>query len=347
MRQEPRNCITILEIEHPLAMHVDQGRKPDRETVAWMIAARPRRMIRRAMIATSCLVVALLVVSWCVGSALVAPNPHDVGDPPSELNATVFTANSDSGSRISGWHARPESVAGVVVLLHGIRGSRLSMLDRARMLHDLGYATVMIDLQAHGESPGDTITFGYLEKHDVLAAVEFAKREHPNKPIGVIGVSLGGAAALLASPLDVDALVLESVYPNIRDAIRNRVAARLGPLSPIPTSLLLIQLQPRLGISPSELRPIDHVSDVGCPLCIASGTDDLHTTELETRTMFAAAQDPKKLWLVDDATHVDLLREDPIRYREQVFGFLDEHLRGLTGADTDLGTRIDPKSIHR
>lgn len=299
--------------------------------------SRLRRMIRRTIIAMSCLLVAGLIASYFVASALVAPSPCAIGAPPRELNATTFTVNSDSGSVISGWHTQPNSSNGVIVLLHGIRGSRLSMLDRARMLHDAGYATVMIDLQAHGESPGDAITVGYLERHDVRAAVEYARHEHPGEPIGVIGVSLGGAAALLTSPLGIDALVLESVYPNIHDAIYNRVAAKLGPLSMIPTSLLLIQLHPRLGVSPSELRPIDHMPDVACPVCVASGTADEHTTISETQAMFSAAQEPKHLWLLDGAAHVDLLSADPIRYRQQIVGFLNRHLRDDRTKESESG----------
>ena len=163
------------------------------------------------------------------------------------------------------------------------------------MLDDLGYSTVMIDLQAHGESPGKQITVGYLEKHDVRAAVEFARHKHPNEPIGVLGISLGGAAALLASPLDIDAIVVESVYTNINVAIHNRVAAKLGPLASVPSALLILQLEPRLGISPSLLRPIEHVSKVDCPIFIISGAADLHTTAAETEAMFSAARDPKEL----------------------------------------------------
>ncbi len=285
-------------------------------------------MIRRAMIATSCLIMAGLIASWFVAGALVAPSPRVIGDPPRELNATGFVVKSDSGSWVSGWHTRPNSGKGVVVLLHGIHGSRLSMLERARMLHDAGYATVMIDFQAHGESPGDRITIGYLEQHDVRAAVEFARREHPGEPIGVIGVSLGGAAALLASPLKIDAIVLESVYPSIHDAIDNRVAAKLGPLSSIPASILLLQFRPRLGFSPHQLRPIDHLPDVGCPVCVASGSDDLHTTAMETQAMFSAAPEPKRLWLVDGAEHVDLFDQNPSQYRERIVGFFDQYLRG-------------------
>jgi fermentation-respiration switch protein FrsA (DUF1100 family) len=196
------------------------------------------------------------------------------------------------------------------------------------MLREAGYSTVMIDFQAHGESPGEAITIGHLERHDVRAAVEFARRQHPGEPIGVIGVSLGGAAAVLAAPLEIDALVLESVYPSIDAAIHNRVAARLGPLSSLPTALLLVQLRPRLGVWPSQLRPIAHLPDIGCPVYVVSGEADRYTTAKETRAMFAAAPEPKELWLVGGAGHVDLFGADPIEYRRRVVGFLDRHLRG-------------------
>lgn len=284
-------------------------------------------MIRRGLIASLSLIAAGLIAAWFVAGALVAPSPRPIGDPPHELNATRFRLNSDSGSLISGWHTQPNASHGVIVLLHGIRGSRLSMLDRARILHDVGYATVMIDFQAHGESPGDALTVGYREQHDVCAAVEYARRQHPGEPIGVIGVSLGGAAALLASPLDIDALVLESVYPNLRDAIHNRVAAQLGPFSAIPAELLLIQMKPRLGFWPEELRPIDHLLGIGCPVCIASGTEDRHTTEAETRRMFSAAPEPKELCFFEGAAHVDLFQHNPTQYRDRVIRFLDAHLR--------------------
>jgi alpha-beta hydrolase superfamily lysophospholipase len=175
------------------------------------------------------------------------------------------------------------------------------MIERARLLHDAGYATVMIDFQAHGESPGEAITIGYLERHDVHAAVEFARREHPNERIGVLGISLGGAAAILASPLKIDAIVVESAYGDIKDALSNRLAMQLGLLVPIAEKLLLVQLGPRLGISPSDLRPIAHVPDVGCPIFVVSGTADRHTTVAETQALFDAAPKPKDLWLVDGA----------------------------------------------
>lgn len=285
-----------------------------------------QRRLKLAVLGVNCLMVCAVFTSWFVAGQLVAARPQVIGSPPADIRATSISLDSESGATISGWYIQADDSRGVIVILHGIRGSRLSMVERARFLNNAGYSIVMIDLQGHGESSGKQITIGHLEKHDVRAAVEFARKQHPNEPIGVIGVSLGGASALLASPLGIDALVIESVYPDIESAINNRVGARLGPLSTLPAWLLLMQLEPRLGIEKSQLRPIDHVSNVGCPIFVISGTEDLHTTAAETRTVFETAKEPKELWLVDGAAHVDLLDNSPREYQSRVREFFDEHL---------------------
>ena len=199
---------------------------------------------------------------------------------------------------------------------------------RAKLFWDAGYSVMMMDLQAHGESPGENITLGYLERHDVTAAVEFARTRNPHHRIAVVGWSLGGAAALLASPLDIDALVLEAVYPSVDEAVRNRLEMRLGSFGAVAASpLLLCQLKPRLGISRSELRPIERISQVGCPVMVMGGDQDRHTTIEETRALFDAASEPKQLIVFARAHHCDLLAFRPELYREQVLSFLDEHLR--------------------
>ncbi len=287
----------------------------------------PRRRARQLMCWGLLLLTAGLIGSWVVGGRIISPHPSIVGNPPSDFPATRVTLQSDSGSRLAGWHMRAHPPRGVVVLIHPLHGSRLIMLDRARFLRAEGYSIVMIDLQGHGESSGCQITMGHLEKHDVGAAVAFAREQHPNEPIGLIGVSLGGASALLASPLRLDAMVIESVYPTIRDAVRNRVKEHVGPLSWVPSELLLLQLKPRIGASTIQLRPIDHLSRVGCPIYPMSGTADTHTTAAETTAMFSAAQGPKDQWLVEGAGHEDLYKHSIVEYKKRVIRFFNKHLR--------------------
>ena len=92
--------------------------------------------------------------------------------------------------------------------------------------------------------------------------------------------------------------------------------------------LLLLQLKPRLGVGADELRPVESIRQLRCPVLILSGTADRHTTEAQTRALFAAANEPKELWLVPGASHDDLFRFDETAYAAHVLGFLDRHLAG-------------------
>ena len=271
-------------------------------------------------------ILTVVVVTWQLGSALVAPANRPVGDAPQSLPVKATMLASDSGSQIATWRVDAPDARATIILLHGIGGNRRGMLGRAEMFRDAGYSVVMIDLQANGESQGEHITLGHLERHDVRAAVEHVRTTQPAHRIGVVGQSLGGAAALLAGPLDVDAMVLESVYTTIAQAVDNRVRKRVGVLSRFASPLLLLQLQPRLGVRAADLRPIDHITTVGCPVLIASGGLDEHTTRVDTEQMLATAREPKELLIFPDAAHVDLFSHDAKMYTDEVVAFFHRHL---------------------
>ncbi len=130
----------------------------------------------------------------------------------------------------------------------------------------------------------------------------------------------------MASPLDVEAVVLESVYPTISEAVHDRIAMRLGPLSYVLSPVLLGGLRLQCGISPSDLCPIDHIAEIGCPVLVAAGDADQHTTLAETQGLFDAAKEPKKLVVFPGAAHVDLLAHDRKLYESEVMPFFATYL---------------------
>ena len=273
-----------------------------------------------------------------VGLRLSSPVPAAVGPPPAGLpGAEAVQIPSASGSLLQGWWIAGSQGEGAVVLLHGVWSNRLSLVRRARLLREHGFAVLLFDLQAHGESRGGRITFGRLEALDAAAAVGFVRERRPGERVGAIGVSLGGAAALLGpAPLAVDALVLESVYPDIDAALANRLRRNLGPLlgpalTPLLAPLFTLLLPPVLGVRPDELRPIDRIGAAAAPLLIASGAVDDSTPIGEARNLFERAPAPKRFWPVPGAAHVDLERHDPDEYKRVVLPFLTQHLSAATG----------------
>jgi alpha-beta hydrolase superfamily lysophospholipase len=244
---------------------------------------------------------------WVTGTILSAPAHQSVGDAPPDLAARAVQFQSQSGATIKGWFIKGKKGAGAIILMHGVRANRLSMVDRARFLSRAGFSVLLFDFQSHGESSGDHITFGYLESRDAQAAVEFIRTNAPDERIGVLGISMGGAATLLASPpLDVDAIVFEMVYPSINQAVSNRLTMRLGGWVGTFTPLLTWQLKPRLGVSAEALQPIKRVGEITVPKLFIVGAEDKHTTIEESRQMFNVAAEPKELWIVERAAHIDL-----------------------------------------
>ncbi|MEO6104626.1 MAG: alpha/beta hydrolase [Pseudoxanthomonas sp.] len=265
--------------------------------------------------------------SYWVGGQLLAPRMVLIGPPPEELHAESVIIPGQAGS-IHGWWISGDADKASVLLLHGIRANRTAMVGRARLLARHGYSVLLIDLQAHGESPGEAITLGLRESVGVQLAREWVHRKRPGNLVGAIGVSLGGASILLGpSPSGFDAVVLEAVYPDARRALRNRIAMRLGTIAAqLLGELLEIQVQPRLGISLDRLRPIDHIADLGAPVLVIAGGRDKHTTPAESNALFSRARMPKDFWLLPKAAHQDFLGADPVGYENKVLDFLEHNL---------------------
>ena len=306
-----------------------------RDAIVVDIMRRLSLRISVARHARSLLLLAPLLVSGCM---MAYPSRAHVGPPPPDLGGVSVTYPSKSGSLIHAWLTRGRPGAGAVILLHGVNENRTSMLGRARFLHAMGFTILAPDFRAHGESPGKRITFGARESLDAAAALGYVRSEAPGERVGVIGVSMGGAAALLGDgPIDANAFVLESVYPTIRQAVSDRLYTWLGPLGSVArlfTPLVIDVVGNDAGVSASELRPIDHIGHLHAPLLLIAGTDDPYTPIAEADSLFAHAPTPKTYWQVSGATHEDLHAFDPARYERVVGGFLEQALRSPATSTT-------------
>jgi uncharacterized protein len=267
-------------------------------------------------------------IIWFAGTVLSHSTNRKIGELPADLKGRNVEFLSGSGANLHGWFIEGKKSKGAIILMHGVRDSRLSLLDRARFLSAAGYSVLLFDFQAHGESKGEQITFGYLESRDAQAAVKFVHENLPEEKIGVIGISLGGAATLLAEPqLEINAVVLELVYPDINHAIQNRLHHYLNFVGDAITPLFIMQLQPRLGLSTDQLRPITRIGNIKAPKLIIAGSEDKHTLLSESQQMYKSAQEPKELWIVNGAQHQDIYRFAKQDYELHILKFFEANLK--------------------
>lgn len=290
-----------------------------------------RLFFRWALALLAILVAAGLGGAWVLATMLSRPASARLNAAPPDLGAEAVRIPLPDGGVLAAWLAHGDPGRGAVLFLHEVRGNRSTMLGRARVLRNAGYTVLLVDLPAHGESPGDRITFGARESAGTRAALEYLRRVAPSERVGAFGTSLGGASLLLgpggpAANL-ADAVVLESVYPTIEEAVADRLRIRLGPLGPPLAPLLTLQLRPRLGVGTNALRPIERMGALRVPVLVIAGEADRHTTLAESRRLFAAAPDPKGMWVVPGAAHGELHRVGGAEYERRLLAFFDEHLR--------------------
>jgi pimeloyl-ACP methyl ester carboxylesterase len=284
--------------------------------------------LRRIAWAALILFLAGLAASWIAGSIMSRPQSSSV-PPPAPPGRVVHLVASD-GVAITGSYwpgARPDAPA--ILLLHGVDSSRASFTRHALWLNGLGYGVLAIDFRGHGESGAASRTFGLHEARDAAAALAFLRAGAPARRVGLIGTSLGGAAALLGDdgPLPVQAMVLQAVYPDLRDAIFNRIAQRIGrPLAALGEPLLSYQSWLRYGVGPDRLAPIAAIRRCRGPLLVIGGGADLSTPVAETRALFDAAPGPKALWLIAGVDHAGTGSVWTDGYRSRVRAFFERTL---------------------
>ncbi|MBS0587067.1 alpha/beta fold hydrolase [Nitrosomonas sp.] len=265
---------------------------------------------------------------FATGPLLTAPASTAVGTLSADFPVEPVEIPAADGSAVHGWLVRGKPGGGAVLLVHSMRSNRLEMLSRARFLKDQGYSVLFIDLQAHGETPGDNITFGLRESENVEASVAYLRTTFPSERIGAIGASLGAAAIVLAKRnLKLDAVILESLHPTIEEAVNNRLKLHFGEHGSILLPLVLWQLSFYLDTAPEQLSPITRINDLNSPVLFISGTRDAHTTQAETERLYAAARFPKELWIVPGAWHFNMHSYAGREYEQRVSDFLAAYLR--------------------
>ncbi|HMI59086.1 MAG TPA: alpha/beta fold hydrolase [Gemmatimonadaceae bacterium] len=287
------------------------------------------RMLSGWLVTLVLLAIGVLTVSWLLGSLLVRSASTKVAAAHSPARDLRIVTSDGLSLAATYWQGRNADAPGVL-LLHGNGASRMQTADNAAWFAERGYAALAIDFRGNGESAPSAHSFGFKESRDARAAFDWLKQQQHGARVGVIGISMGGAAALLGDdgPLSADALVLQAVYPDIRHTIRNRMASMISRVPAIIFEpLLSYQSRLRFGVWPSRLSPIDALARYRGPVLVIGGASDPFTPPDETTRMYDAVQGPRTLWLVPGESHEGISDLRSAEYRDKVLSFF-EHAIG-------------------
>ena len=242
---------------------------------------------------------------------------------------------TSDGIRVAGWYIPAGNDIGpagpTVVLAHRYEGNKSTMLAHAALLHD-DYNLVLLDFRNHGQSSGEETTQGALEQNEVKAMVDWLDREKEPEQIALLGVSMGGVAALAESIADnrIAAVILDSTPATAAASVQARLEADGYPLSlPGAWSVLLGSLI-RTGEDISGVDPVQRLARYGSrPLLIIQGGQDDLIGSTDADDLLDAAEDAgaqAQLEICLPAEHGESLEACAGEYRDWVLGFLSRSL---------------------
>jgi pimeloyl-ACP methyl ester carboxylesterase len=141
-----------------------------------------------------------------------------------------LSLRSTDGVALSAYWLAGDSARPVVLIVHGHGSNKLTNLWLAADLFS-DFNVLLLDLRGHGESGRAHGTVGYIERLDVRAAVSWLDERFGEVPIGVLGISMGGAAVINAAAENprITAVVADSAFAWLRGPVYEAICARGYP----------------------------------------------------------------------------------------------------------------------
>ncbi len=218
-----------------------------------------------------------------------------------------------------------------LVLTHGITWSMYGMVKYARLFYKRGWNILLYDIRNHGRTGHQNTTFGFYEKYDLKAVVDWAfQRLGSGGMVATYGESLGAAITLQHAAIDprIAFAVSDCAYSDIRSlfAYRIKVEYHLPPFPMIPLANLFTRLT--TGMSFNQVSPIRDVAGVETPIFFIHGQADNYIPPQMSVDMYNAKQKGyRKLYLAPNAGHAQSLPVNPEEYEAKIEEFLtDLHL---------------------
>jgi dipeptidyl aminopeptidase/acylaminoacyl peptidase len=224
--------------------------------------------------------------------------------------------------------ARPS----LVILASGYGDTQEQMFSIAEFLHHAGFSILTYNSRARATSGGKYVTLGALEQQDVVSLVNYAigRRDVDASRIGILGISMGGATAILAAAKDkrIRAVVDDSGFSDasgiIAASFEHFIHLPAFPFAPITVGIADL----RANIDVSRVRPIDVIGEISPrPMLIIHETGDSVVPVDNSIRNFSAAREPKELWLVPGSGHGQAQTTAKLEYQNKVIRFFEAALR--------------------
>ena len=211
-------------------------------------------------------------------------------------------------SQLYGWWISASPNAPTVILVHGWGRNLSRMLQYIVHLYPLGYNLLAFDARNHGSSsPEKHPTVGTFTE-DVLSAINFIAESGlvSSSKFGIIGLSIGGGAAINAASSDkrVKGVITVGALSHPMDVMELEFQKRNIP-NFIP-QWLFRYIKLRFGIDFNRIAPVNNILHANADILLIHGSEDTTIPLVQGQMLEKAGNFEKiRLWVVPGKGHSD------------------------------------------
>jgi fermentation-respiration switch protein FrsA (DUF1100 family) len=262
--------------------------------------------------------------------------------------------SAQDGATLRAWFIAPSHPSGsAVILLHGVADNREGMIGYAALFLRHGYAVLLPDSRAHGESGGAIATYGALERYDVQRWAAWLQPHAPRCEY-LFGESMGAAIAIESAPVlpRLCAVAAEASFATFDEIANDRIAQRtgLGLWFPRTVGALirdsgLAYARLRYHVWLDDADPAAALAHSRVPTLLICGTADDNIPMRHSLQLYLAGRGHSSIWIVPGAQHTGADSADPALFEQRVTGWFAEHAANATASYASVAIRPPPRSI--
>lgn len=216
-----------------------------------------------------------------------------------------------------------------IILVHGYCGDSKQMISYANKLYENNVNVLMIDLRGHGKSEGNYVSFGIVDRHDIITWTNYLNSKYENCVIGLYGISMGASAVMMslgeALPKNVKYVIEDSGFASAHDILKYQFRKFYHiPSFPFLCFLnLKIKFKNKYSIYETNCENILKNNDVPI-LFIHGGEDEIVPTEM-MKKLYDSNLGKKDKLIINKAYHTSSVFTEPHKYWNKVIGFINEY----------------------
>ena len=270
-------------------------------------------------------------ISLLTAHVLTRPNNRPNTTDPDDVSSDVmaWSARTTDGLTLRGWYCPTREHRRLIVLVHGMGGSRDEMARIGHDLHAQGYDVLLFDLRGHGVSDRSRLYMGGRERVDLRAVLDWAtRRGYSADRVGWLGYSMGASTLLMeaAQNSKIRAVVLDSPFGNLPELLD----AQLTQHSHLPRWFnpgILLAARFAFGVRTDNLVPLRSALQWGSrPLLLFHGEADSIVPVAQARQIARAIGPTCQSVILPGVEHVGAYNRAPRRYIASVDRFFDRNL---------------------